>query len=329
MNTLLLSKNDVHNLITMKDTIDAVKRAYMSFNKSLVLQPPIVSMEIPENKGEIDIKSGYSAEEGLIAVKCATGFGDNKKENLPFLFATINLFDSKTGYPVCYMDGSLITGFRTGAAGGIAAQCLARKDSRLVGVIGTGTQARMQVAALLEVMPIDTVRVHGESYEEMVCYKDAIEAAYGVKVITCEDIKEAVIYSDIIVTATTSKKALINSAWVKPGTHINAIGADMEGKQELDPMLFKNAKIVADSISQCIERGEIQNPIKEGIIKREDIHCEIGEILLGTKSGRTDGQEITIFDATGMSVQDISTASSIYRVAQSKGIGQCISNFNL
>jgi ornithine cyclodeaminase/alanine dehydrogenase len=330
MKTLLLSKKNVEKLLTMKDTIEAVKHAFMSFNKNLVKQPPIVSIEIPEEMGEIDIKCGYSEEEALIAVKSATGFKQNKElYNMPFIFAAINLFDSKTGYPICYMDGSLITGYRTGAAGGVAAQCLARKDSNVVGMIGTGSQAKMQAAALVEVLPIEVIKVFGETIEDMIAYKNAIEESLNVIVTICQTIEEAVIDADIIVTTTPSKTALIKKEWIKPGTHINAIGADMEGKQELDPRIFEGSRIVADSIRQCVERGEIQNPIREGIITEEDIHCEIGEILLGLKQGRVDEQEITIFDTTGMSVQDIFTASSIYKCAVEKGIGDWLEDFNL
>jgi ornithine cyclodeaminase/alanine dehydrogenase len=314
----------------MKDAIEAVKQGYMSYNNGMILQPPIVSIEIPENKGEIDIKAGYSREEEIIAVKSAAGFIDNQKlHNMPFIFATISLFHSITGYPICYMDGSLITGYRTGAAGAVAAQCLARKNSSTVGMIGTGAQAKMQVAALIEILPIKTVMVHGETYKDMITYKNAMESSFSISVNICDTAEAAVSNADIIVTATPSRTALLQKSWIKPGTHINAIGADMTGKQELEPDIFINAKIVADSIEQCIERGEIQNPIKAGLIKKEDIYGEIGEILLGRKEGRIDDQEITIFDATGMSAQDIFTASAIYRKATTDNIGIWLDNFNL
>lgn len=321
----LLTKNEVGKLINMKDTIEAVRKAFMAFNKGLVSQPPIVSVEIPEFKGEVDVKAGYFSEEEFICVKTASGFFDNPKlYGLPSGMALISLFDSKTGFPVCVMDGSMVTDYRTGAAGGVSAACLARKDSSTVGVIGTGQQAIMQVKALKEVLPIRKVMVYGRNKTAALEYKKEMEVELQMEVIVCEGAEQAVRGSDIVVTTTPGRKPIVKAAWVRPGTHIIAIGADMEGKQELDPEIFIGAKIVVDSISQCILRGDTQNPIKAGLISKDDIHGEIGEILLGYKSGRCSEDEITIFDSTGMSIQDITTAAGIYRKAKKEGIGKPI-----
>lgn len=325
MKTLLLNQKEVKQILNMADTIAAVEEAYKDFNRKLVVQPPILSIEVPDYNGEMDLKAGYSKSTEMIAVKTAVGYWDNPKHyNLPTLLATITLYDGKSGYPVCIMDGSLITGYRTGAAGGVSAKVLARKNSEVVGVIGAGNQARMQVSALKEVLPIKTVKVWSPIGEDMLKYKQDIESMLGIQVILCDEPKEAVKSSDIIVTATSSKNSIVQDEWISPGTHIIAIGADMEGKQELDSKIFSHAKIVVDNIQQCVYCGETQNPIREGIITEKDLHGEIGEILLGTKLGRESNEEITIFDSTGMSIQDNITACMIFKNAIRLGVGQNI-----
>lgn len=330
MRTLLLSKKEVQALLTMKETIEAVREAYRAFNKNRFIQPPIMSIEMPAINAEIDFKAGYYEDTGVVAIKSASGWFDNaSRHNLPFIFATINLFDPETGYPVCYMDGSLITYYRTGAAGAVAAACLARKDSSTVGVIGTGMQAEMQVMALAEVLPVKTVRVHGETDAFMRNYREKIEVRLPLEVVPCRTAQEAVADADIVVTATPSTKPLVRAEWIKPGAHINAIGSDAVGKQELYADVFKGAKIVNDSIAQCVARGETRNAILAGAISEEDIYGEIGEILLGMKDGRTGDAEITIFDSTGMSAQDILTASAVYDKARRLGVGTVLEDFNL
>lgn len=326
MKTLILSRADVSELLNMADTITAVEEAYRTFNSGFAIQPPIMSIDVPENNGELDVKACYSQSNSTITVKTAVGFWDNKANyDLPTLLATIILYDGKNGFPLCIMDGSLITGYRTGAAGAISAKLFARKNSKTVGVIGSGGQARMQAMALKEVLPIETIKVWSPSPEELAAYKADMEKALGIKVIPCETVKEAVQAADIVITTTPSKHALVSSTYIKTGTHIVAIGADMEGKQELDPLIFKNAKIVVDSKAQCLQRGEARNPFISGVIKDTDIYAEIGEILLKKKPGRENEGEITIFDSTGMGIQDNTVARMIYNKALEQGKGLFLS----
>jgi alanine dehydrogenase len=325
MKTLVLTKKDIELFITMKDTIRVVREAYISFSAHMVTQPPIMCIDVPENNGEIDVKGGYSSGEGVIAVKCATAFFDNPKNyNIPSGLGIICLFDAKTGHALSLMDGCLATAFRTGAAGGVSSQVLARADSQTVGVIGAGEEARMQVRAIAEVLPIKTVKVWSIAPDELPQYKQDLEALLPVRVIPCNSAEEVVRESDIVVTTTPSRKAIVMADWVAPGTHIVALGADMPGKNELDPQLFARAKVVVDSVSQCVAQGETQNPIKAGVIKESDIHGEIGAVLSGIRPGRENNSEIIIFDSTGMAAQDVHTASMVYKKAVELGIGQWV-----
>ena len=322
MKTLLLKKSEVMQLLNMKDVIASVEEGFKAFCSGQVIQPDIVSVELPEQNGEMDIKAGYSESTKMISVKCASGFYDNQKTSvLPNSLSTVLLFDGRTGFPLCIMDGSQITGYRTGAAGAVSAKLLARKDSKKVAVIGTGEQSRMQTRSLKAVLDFEKIQIWGRSAEQLASYQIEMEKEIGCIVEISETPEEAVSSADIIITTTPSKVPVIKKEWVRAGTHIIAVGADMEGKQELEASLFGGAKIVVDNLSQCITRGETQNPLKSGVIKIEDIYCEIGQILLGQKPGRENDSEITIFDTTGMAVQDNVTAVKIYERALALGLG--------
>lgn len=323
MKTLLLSIKDVKEALSMKEVISAVEEGYIAYNDGKVQQPDIVSMEMPKNNGETDIKSCYNVLNESISVKIASGFYSNGKHNdLPTMIGTILLFDGKNGAPLCIMDGSLITGIRTGAAGAISSKLLARKDSKIVAVFGAGGQARMQIYALCQVMNIQEIKVYSESQEELAKYKEDIEENTKAKVILCDTPEQAMKEVDIAISTTPSKKYYIDKSLVKPGMHIVAVGADMAGKNEWDPEVFKGAKIVNDSITQCISRGETRNAIAYGVIKETDIYAEIGQLLAGEKPSRESDDEITIFDTTGMGIQDNVTAVMIYEIAKKKGLGE-------
>lgn len=322
MKTLLLNKSEVMSLLDMKAVITSVEDGYRAYCSGQVIQPDIVSIEIPESNGEMDVKAGYSQNTRMISVKCASGFYDNqRKTDLPNSLSTVLLFDGSTGALLCIMDGSLITGYRTGAAGAVSAKLLARKDGKTVGVIGTGEQARMQIRALKTVFDIENLHAWGRSADQLSRYCREIGAETSCAVKSCETPEAAARDADILITTTPGKAPLIKKEWIRPGTHIIAVGADMEGKQELDADLFAGAKIVVDNLNQCITRGETQNPLKQGIIKVDEIHCEIGQILLGQKPGRENDNEITIFDTTGMAVQDNVTAVQIYEQALALKLG--------
>jgi alanine dehydrogenase len=222
---------------------------------------------------------------------------------------------------ICIMDGSLITGLRTGASGAVSVKALARKNARTIASIGTGNQARMQIRAINEVMKIEEIHAWSRTPDTLSKYKTDIEGEFGIPVIVASSKKDAVEQADILITTTRGKGELVEADWVKPGTHIVAIGTDQRGKQELDPELFRNAKIIVDSITQCTEKGETWHPLNRSIITKDDIHAEIGEVLLGRKPGRESDEEITIFDSTGMAIQDNTTASKIYQNAIDNNVG--------
>lgn len=302
----------------------AVENAFMSFSDNQTIQPPYVGIHLPAPRGEIDFKTGYWAPGDMISLKASSGgFTQNHSElGLPPNMGTIVLFDGKSGALLCVMDGSLLTGLRTGASGAVSVKHLARKDAQTVTCIGTGIQARMQIRAIAEVMNIREIHAWSRREMQLAQFKADIEHELGIDVVISHSKQAAVEQADILVTTTRGTGDLIEANWVKPGTHIVAIGTDQKGKQELDPTVFRGAKIITDSTVQCLEKGETYHPITQNIITESDIHAEIGDILLGRKSGRENDTEITIFDSTGMAIQDNTTATKIYRNAIENGIGE-------
>ncbi len=323
MKTLLLKKEDVRRLICMTDVIDAVEEAYRAFNSGQVEQPDYIGIHLPPPRGEIDFKLGYDKGAELISMKASSGgFLDNPTAHgVPNGMGTVLLFDARSCALICVMDGSLLTGFRTGASGAVSVKALARKDASTIASIGTGNQARMQIRAIREVMRIDAIHAWSRDRDKLLAYKRDIESAFEIPVVVADSKREAVERADILITTTRGKGSLVEAEWVKPGTHIVAIGTDQRGKQELEPEIFRNAKIVVDSLAQCTEKGETWHPLDKKIITKDDIHAEIGEILLGRKPGRETDDEVTIFDSTGMAIQDNTTAGRIYRKAMEQKVG--------
>ena len=323
MKTLLLKKEEISRLISIKEVIGTVEAAYKAFNSDQVEQPGYIGMHLPAPRGEIDFKLSYYKSNEMISMKASSGaFKENPTaRGLPTNMGTILLFDGMSGGLACVMDGSLITGLRTGACGAVSVKALARKDAKKITSIGTGIQARMQIRAINEIMKIEEIHAWDRDPVTLAKYKTDIESEFGIPVLMANSKKEAVEQADILITTTRGTGAVVEAGWVKAGTHIVAIGADAPGKQEFDPEIFRNAKIVVDSLVQCVEKGETQNPLKSKIITEDDIYAEIGEILLGSKPGRENDEEITIFDSTGMAIQDNTTASKIYQNAIENKVG--------
>ncbi|MFW9967474.1 MAG: ornithine cyclodeaminase family protein [Candidatus Thorarchaeota archaeon] len=319
---LILSQDEVQSCLPMGKTIQAVRDAYIAFAKGRVQLPPVVHLDVKQYNGEVDIKSGFVEDFGIIGTKIASGYYDNHKLGLPPGVAVIVLMDLKTSMPIAVMDGTHITAYRTGAAGAVAADVLARKNSKTIGIVGTGTQGRMQVLALKEVFKIDEVRAWDILEDSAENYAREMAEKIGIEVNAFAEVEDVVRGADIIVTVTPSRKALVKKDWISEGVHINAIGADGPGKQELDPHIVAMAdKIVVDSLAQCRKIGEIQHALGQNLITEDDVHAEIGQILIGEKAGRESDKEITLFDSTGLAAQDIAAAHVVYKQARENGLG--------
>jgi len=323
METLLLNKEEVGSLIDLDAIRAAVEAGYRSFNSGLVVQPNFMVLTLPGTHAGVDFKGGLDMGGGYITLKASSGgYDNNPKLGLPAGMNTVLLFEAKTCALKCIMDGTLITGCRTGAAGAISVKYLARADAEKLCVIGAGNQARRQLSAIMRVRQLTEVRVWDALPECLDAYVKEMSAETGLRIRKCATAEEAVRGADMVVTTTRARSGpIVKREWVQPGTHIAAIGADMPDKQELYADVYAGAKVVNDSIALCVEGGETRNAVKAGIIRPEDIHAEMGEIILGKKPGRENPDEVTIFDTVGMAIQDIVTAAMLYQGALEKGLG--------
>lgn len=318
--TLILSNSQVRGLINIPEVLKAVKNAFILYGRGVVQMPAKIYLHLDKYHGDFRAMPAYIESMEACGIKWVNVHPKNMRFGLPAVMATIILSDPRTGFPLAIMDGTYITNLRTGAAGAIAAKCLARKNSSVVGMVGCGAQARTQLLALREVFKINFVRVWGN---EPGCARRFLRDMrfLGIKMEIAGTISQCVKESDIVVTTTPARKPIVRPEWIRPGTHINAVGADAKGKEELEPVLLKRAKIVIDDWQQASHSGEINVAVSRGIIGRKDVHATLGEILTGKKKGRVSKDEITIFDSTGLAIQDIAVASLVYKLACKKGVG--------
>lgn len=323
--TLLLKQSEIKELSNMKEIIGYVETAYSVHAQRKVQMPAKKYLFFKKYEGDLRVMPCFIRGLDQAGVKNVNVHPNNSaKYNLPTVMGLIELVDPETGFPIAVMDGTWITNMRTGAAGGVATKYLAREDSEILGLVGAGMQALTQFMAIKEVMNIKEVKVscrtctHRETFAKMITEK------YGVNARAVDTIKEAVVGSDVISTTTPSRVPIIKRKWVEDGTHINAMGADAPGKQELESHLMEKAKIFIDCWDQASHSGEINIPVHEGIIRRNDIHARIGDVVNGAKTGRESDKEITVFDSTGLAVQDVVTAWNIREKALKMGVGQKI-----
>ena len=307
--------------------MEKVELAFKEKGLKRVQMPAKIYVFYRKYDGDLRVMPSYLEELDVSAVKIVNSHPENRvKYGLPTVMAVVILVNPKNGFPLAIMGGKTLTDMRTGAAGGIAAKYLARKNSKIVGMVGAGAQARTQLASLLEVYgKLEEVRVWGlygtgdEFAAEIKSKYSNINRTFSVK-----SVKEAVEGADIVVTATPSRQPLVMNDMVSPGMHFNCIGADAPGKEELDPMILKRAKVVVDDWEQASHGGEINVPLSKGIITKEDVWAEIGEIVAGLKPGREREDEITVFTSTGLAIQDAIVAKLVYDKALKKGVGRFI-----
>ena len=251
---------------------------------------------------------------GCVGVKWVNVHPQNLSLGLPTIMATLIYSDASTGYPLAVMDATDITHYRTGAAAAIASKYLARKDSHTLGIIGGGRQAHTQLLAHAEVFDLRQIKVFDRSRAAI---DKLIKSFPGYPVQECS--LEETAASDIVCTVTPVREPLLKREWVIPGTHINAIGADAEGKEELEPSILKEAMVVVDDLEQASAAGEINVPLKKGLFRIDQVYATLGEIIAGEKQGRRDEKAITVFDSTGVAIEDIAVARFIYEKAKQAG----------
>ncbi len=308
----ILSRKQIEEALSIPKVLEAIEKGFIAYSRGETVIPPVGSLHFDSPPGDCHIKYGYAKSEKYYVVKIASGFYDNPKRGLPSNNGLMLLFDKQNGNPVCaLLDEGYLTDIRTAAAGYVAAKCLAPKSVSCVGIVGTGAQEYYQLKFLSFATECRRAMIWGRDIEKakkMASHPD-------LKNWTCEiakNLEELTAECNLIVTTTNSSQPLLLADQVRPGTHITAVGADDIGKQEIDEKIFLKAdKVIVDSRSQCSAFGDVSHALKKDLI-RQDKLVELGDVLANPSLGRTSQSEITVCDLTGIAIQDLQIAQSVY-----------------
>lgn len=322
MPILALSRADVFELLSLRECVDVVEYAFRLHAEGRTLGPGVLS--VPATGGAFHIKAaGLLGERAYFAAKTNGNFPGNPKcSGLPTIQGLVVLVDGERGTPLAVIDSGSVTALRTGAATGVAARYLARPDSRTATIVGCGIQGELQLAAIAAVLPLERAWVLDIDHARAECMAAQASTRLGLEVEAVKDLRKALTASDVCVTCTPSRQAVVAAADVAPGTFLAAVGADAHGKQELEPALMASSTVVVDVLAQCVEIGELQHAVAQGLLAPEDVHAELGDVVAGGRPGRSRAEEITIFDSSGTALQDVAAAVAVYEKARRDGRGQ-------
>ncbi|MCB0034967.1 MAG: cyclodeaminase [Anaerolineales bacterium] len=327
MKITILTEADLRRCVQLnQEALAAVEDGFTRLADGKATMPPIMRIDVPENNGEVDIKSAYLQGLDSFAVKMSSGFFDNHKLGLSSSGGMMILLSAKIGYPqALLLDNGYLTDVRTGLAGAIAAKYLAPQQVKTVGVIGAGTQARYQLQALKLVRDFERVLVYNRSPERVERYVQEMPAVLEAEVAAAGSLAELVKQSEVVVTTTPAKVPFLRAEWLHPGLHITAMGSDAEEKNELEAAVLGRADLlVCDRKSQVFRLGEHHHALTAGVLTEDSPTIELGELTAGRHQGRVNDEQITVCDLTGTGVQDTAIALLAYRQAQAHGLGMTI-----
>ena len=319
--SLILTGAEILQILDMDLALEAAEAAFRAYGEGRANMPPKSYLQLAKG----DFRAMYGAlklDEEICGLKWVNVHPENPARGLPTVMAKIILNDPETALELADMDGTYITNYRTGAAGGLAARYLARPEAATLGVLGAGVQARMQVAAVLKVRAISRITIYNRTLSRAQALGEELASRCNVQVTVATEPRDAVADKDIVVTTTASRTPLVQADWISPGTHINAMGADAAGKQELDSALFARAKVFVDDWAQAQHSGEINVPLAQGLVPRENLCGSLGDVVAGKNPGRVNSQDITVFDSTGLVIQDLALGRAVYQLARERGLGE-------
>jgi alanine dehydrogenase len=319
---LVLSEKQVQSLIDIEELITALEQAHIQYSTGQAVMPVRLVVPLPEIEGRITSMPGYLNEDKSLGMKVVTYFKNNPQKNLPAILATIMLFSAETGKMLAAMDGTYITTIRTACASALATKALANPESPVLGILGAGVQARSHILALSRVRKLQWIKIYSPSGSSALAVKKDLAAEIGVQIEVAESAEASVRDADLVVTATTAKAPIVKSDWLKPGVHINAVGSHRPDFREIDGATLSHSKVVVDSREAVMaECGDILLALKEKSVSESVIHAEIGEVLAGTRPGRSGAGEVTLYKSVGIAIQDVATAQIVYHKALERKVG--------
>ena len=323
---LLLSREDIKKVFTMKEAVEADKEAFTLFSQGKSVVPLRTNISASKHDGAFLFMPSYVEEMDCSAIKIVNVFPKNIDRGLPTTPAQVLLIDGTTGVVVSVLDGTYVTQLRTGAASGAAFDVLARKDAKKGALIGTGGQAATQLEAMLAVRDLEEVKVYDLNAERLQAFVEQMNeelASYGAKILAADSSDDAIEDADLIVTVTPSSKPVFDGSKVKSGATVSCVGSYQPHMQEMDPVILTRAsKIYFDSVDAVLsEAGDILIPLADGTITKEDFTGDLGDVLQGKVVARENEEEIIVFKTVGIGTQDLVTAKKIYDKALAQGVG--------
>ena len=319
---LFLSAADVRRALPMQEAVEVMKSAFRELSENRAVVPLRSHLNMPEHRGGVLVMPAHSPDTARFSLKVITLFENNPALNLPFIQAMVMLFDSTTGSPLAIMEGTSLTAIRSGAASGAATDLLARADSHKVAIFGAGLQARTQLDAMCAVRPIRSASIFDQNLLRAADFASDASAELGIRVTVAASSAEALEGADIICTATTSATPVFADEEVASGCHINAIGSYKPHMREIPPLTVARAYVVVDQYDAAwAEAGDLIMPLQAGLIQTNHLRAELGELVAGSKPGRTDPQMLTFFKSVGIAIQDLAAAARALTNAQRLGLG--------
>jgi alanine dehydrogenase len=319
---LLLSRADVAGLMDFTDYVDAVEAGFLAAASSKALAPPAAAFHVPDGSYHAKAAALLTGDPPVMAIKLNGNYPGNPAANgLPTVQGVIYLADATNGRPLALMDSIEVTINRTGAATTLAARYLARRDSRVATICGAGVQGRIQAKAIAVAVKLDTLHIWDIRPDAAEKLARDLGGELKVNVQASADLA-VTRQSDIVVTATSSKTAFLTPELVRPGTFIAAVGADNCDKSEIAPTLYAKSQAVVDSLEQCVEIGDLHHALTAKAVTTAQVHATLAELVAGQKPGRSNDEAITLFDSSGLGLQDVASAAAVYRRALQRGVGQ-------
>jgi alanine dehydrogenase len=320
--TLILSRTDIMGLLTPAEYVGCVEQAYRMHGEGRFYMDPKGHIVLDKYPGEWEAMPSYIEEPEAAACKWVSIREQNRDRfDLPTVFSILIYTHPETGFPLAICDGSYHTVMRTGASAAVSAKWLARDDAKVLAIVGAGHMAEGTIETCNEVRPWEEVRVWSRSQSTLDGFAAKYADRFSFALRPSTDLEQVVRGADVVVTITPAREPIVRDEWISPGTHIAAVGADKAGDQELDPRIVQRARIFVDDIRQCRTDGEINVPLRDGLITEDDVAGEIGKVIVGSLPGRTSDDEITLFDSTGIALQDSATVPLEYERALAAGVG--------
>lgn len=323
---LLLTRREVEHLLDLDRLIGALGPAMAELSAGRISMPARNLTLVRERQGLLAAMPVYLGSTRTLSAKLVSVFPENEAHGVPSHQAVILVFDAETGSPRALMDGTFITAARTAAGSALSARLLAREDSHVLLVLGTGVQARAHATAIPRVRPIREIRVVGRNPQKAARLAAEITQEQGIKAFTCEAVEQTFAGADIICAATHAAEPVVKGAWLQPGTHVTSVGLSADGR-EVDAEAVLKSLVVVETREAAIApnaggTNDLKWPIRDGLMSADHIHAEIGELISGAKPGRTSAEQVTLYKSVGVAVQDAVAAHLVLEAAEEQGVGQ-------